>query len=201
MSTRTGRAEDADCAEGAAAPRAVRAVAGHPANVVLVGLSGSGKTTVGRVLARHLGWRLLDTDQEIRRRTGKAIEQIFREDGEPHFRAIEAKIVQAACAGARQVIATGGGAVLDPDNRRRMRDGNLVVLLETSPETLAARLQNSLARHPRPLLAGPDLVARLAELARQREPQYRCAHHVVQTDGRGPNEVAEAIARLVRARE
>ena len=172
----------------------------RPANVVLIGLSGSGKSTVARLLARRLGWRALDTDREIRRRTGRSIQEIFREDGEPAFREIEAEIVQSACGGAHQVIATGGGAVLDPTSRRSMRDGNLVVLLEARPETLAARLTDSVRQEPRPLLAAPNLAARLAELARERAPVYECAHEVVSTEGRLPRDVAEAIADLVRAR-
>ena len=196
MSTPTDRAERA-CQSPAPRPAGDGR---QPANVVLIGLSGSGKSTVARLLARRLGWRVLDTDQEIRRRTGRSIEQIFREDGEPAFRSIESEIVRSACTGAHKVIATGGGAILDPANRRSMRDGNLVVLLETMPETLAARLSDSVGREPRPLLAGPDLVARLTALARERQPLYRCAHEVVPTDGRVPGDVAEAIVGLVRGR-
>ncbi len=192
MSTRTGQAESPT--------RNTRQVGRRPANVILVGLSGSGKSTVARVLARQLAWRAFDTDQEIRRRTGKAIWQIFSEDGEPAFRELEAGVLQAACARADQVIATGGGAVIDPRNRRLMLAGNLVIFLETKPEMLALRLTGSLSRQPRPLLAGPDLVGRLAELARERVQMYRCAHHVVSTDGRRPAQVAAQIAQLLHAR-
>src|SRR5205823_3982105 len=79
-----------------------------PANVVLVGLSGSGKTTVGRLLAKRLGWRFVDTDREIQREQGQTVQAIFREHGEPRFRAIEAAMVAEVCGRTHQVIATGG---------------------------------------------------------------------------------------------
>jgi len=192
MSTRTDQAETPISG--------TRQFGRRPANVVLIGLSGSGKSTVARILARQLGWRAFDTDREIRRRTGKAIAQVFSEDGEPAFRELEARIVQAACARSHQVIATGGGAVIDPGSRQMMLDGNLVILLETTPETLAERLTGSLSRQPRPLLAGSDLVARLAELGRERALLYSCAHHVVRTDSRVPTQVADQIAELLHAR-
>lgn len=171
-----------------------------PANVVLVGLSGSGKTTVGRLLARRLGWRFVDTDQQIQQRTGQTVQEIFRVQGEPAFRAIESAVVAEVCQGARQVIATGGGAVVAEANRQQLLDGNLVVYLASAPDVLAARLSRSLSREPRPLLQDRDLVERLAELAAQREPHYRCAHHVVSTDQRTPREVVDVIAELVRTR-
>ena len=177
-----------------------------PANVFLVGLSGSGKSPVGRLLARRLGWRFVDTDQEIRRRTGRTVQQIFRDDGEAAFRAVESEVIRDACARAHQAIATGGGAVVDPANRARMLAGNLVVFLDSSAETLAGRLIRSLEHEPRPLLVGhaggggTALVARLNQLAREREQHYRCAHHTVRSDHRTPREVADEIARLVRWR-
>ena len=155
---------------------------------------------MARLLARRLGWRFVDTDREIQRRTGRTVQQIFAEDGEAAFRRLEAEVVRGACARAHQVVATGGGAVIDPENRAAMLDGNLVVFLDSSPEALAGRLVHSIRREPRPLLAGDDLVERLSELRRQREEHYRCAHHVIETDQRTPREVADVVAQLVRAR-
>jgi len=171
-----------------------------PANIVLVGLSGSGKSTVARLLARRLGWRFVDTDQAIQREAGMSVQEIFRVQGEPAFRQYEADAVVDACRRSRQVIATGGGAVVAEVNRAHLLDGNLVIYLESSPETLAARLSRNIGREPRPLLEDADLVSRLAELGRQREQHYRCAHHIVQTDQRTPREVVDVIAELVRAR-
>ena len=171
-----------------------------PANVVLVGLSGSGKTTVARLLARRLGWRNVDLDQVIQREAGMTVQEIFRTQGEPAFRQLEAEAVAEACRRSRQVIATGGGAFVAEANRANLLDGNLVIYLESSPETLANRLSRNMSREPRPLLEDSNLVDRLAELGRQREQHYRCAHHVVQTDQLTPREVVDVIAELVRAR-
>jgi shikimate kinase len=170
----------------------------------LIGLSGSGKTTVGRLVAARLGWRFVDTDEEIRRKTGQTVQEIFHDRGEPYFRVIEAEVVQEACARVGHTIATGGGAVLDPANRACMLSGNVVVFLESPPEILAQRLETSIRREPRPLLAGGEdgssLVARLRQLADERRKHYRCAHHVVQTERHTPGEVADVVARLVQSR-
>lgn len=171
-----------------------------PANIVLVGLSGSGKTTVARLLARRLGWRLVDTDQEIQRAAGMSVQEIFRVQGEPAFRQLEADTVAETCRRSRQVIATGGGAFVADANRARLLDGNLVFYLESSPETLAARLSRNMGREPRPLLEDSNLIERLSDLGRQREQHYRCAHHIVQTDQRTPREVVDVIAEFVRSR-
>jgi len=170
-----------------------------PANVVLVGLSGSGKSTVARLLARRLGWRAVDTDQEIQRQAGMTVQEIFRTQGEPAFRLLESEMVRDVCRRSRQVIATGGGSFVDESNRAHLLGGNLVIFLESSPEVLAGRLHRNMSREPRPLLESDDLIGRLAELGRVRDQQYRAAHHVVPTDARTPREVADVIAELVRA--
>jgi shikimate kinase len=166
---------------------------------VLVGLSGSGKSTVARLLARRLGWRAVDTDQEIQRQAGMSVQEIFRAQGEPAFRSLESEMVRDVCRRSRQVIATGGGSFVDDGNRAHLLGGNFVVFLESSPEVLASRLHRNMSREPRPLLESDDLVGRLAELGRVRDQHYRSAHHVVQTDARTPREVADVIAELVRA--
>jgi shikimate kinase len=168
--------------------------------VVLVGLSGSGKTTVARLLARRLGWRFVDTDQVIQRQAGMTVQEIFRSQGEPAFRTLETETVVDVCRRSRQVIATGGGSMVNDTNRSHLLNGNLVVFLESSPEALAGRLSRNMGREPRPLLENSDLVERLAELGRQRDQFYRSADHVVQTDQRTPREVVDVIAELVRAR-
>ena len=167
---------------------------------MLVGLSGSGKSTVARLLARRLGWRAVDTDQLIQRQEGMTVQEIFRVRGEPAFRALEAATIADVCRRSRQVIATGGGSFVADANRLTLLNGNMVVYLESPPETLAARLSRNIGREPRPLLENGNLVDRLAELGRQRDQQYRSAHHVIVTDQRAPREVVDVIAELVRAR-
>ncbi len=168
---------------------------------MLVGLSGSGKSTVARLLARRLGWRAVDTDQVIQRQDGMTVQEIFRVQGEPAFRALEAETIVDVCRRSRQVIATGGGSFVADANRAppaERQPGRST--WRARPETLAGRLSRNISREPRPLLESGDLVERLAELGRQRDQQYRCAHHVVETDQRTPREVVDVIAELVRAR-
>ena len=111
----------------------------HPNNIFLTGFSGSGKTTVGRIAARLLGWAFVDLDEEIERAAGSTIEEIFARHGEPHFRRLESEALAAACERDRQVVSTGGGIVVDWRNRRAMERGGVVVCLEARPETLHAR--------------------------------------------------------------
>ena len=124
-------------------------------NLVLVGFSCSGKTTLGRNLARRLRLRFVDSDRFLEEMTGRSIPDIFREDGEAAFRQIEAEAIARITSERRQVISTGGGAFVNATNRDALRDGNLVVHLQVRPETVVDRLRNSRSGRPRPLLESP----------------------------------------------
>jgi shikimate kinase len=175
--------------------------AAMPRRIVLIGLSGTGKSTVGRMVARMLGWMSGDTDDQIVSLDGREIPQIFRDEGEAYFRTIERQAVSRLSQGDNWVIATGGGAVLDPRNREQLWRNSFVVYLETSVETLHGRIAHGNPhRAARPLLAGSDPLARLTELHRQRAPIYQLADYCVQTDCLTKQQVAEAIVDAWRNR-
>ena len=168
---------------------------GRPRNLVLVGLSGTGKSRVGRLVAERLRWRFVDTDAEIERRAGRSVQEIFAGDGEARFRALEREVVTRVARGSGAVIATGGGAILDAANREALFAGNLVLCLEASAAQIAARLTRT--RERRPLLDGDDPLAAIERLRAQRAPLYALAHRTVSTDGLTLGEVAaEVIAVL-----
>jgi shikimate kinase len=174
--------------------------AGRPRRIVLIGLSGTGKSTVGRIVARLLGWKSGDTDDQIVSLDGREIPHIFRDEGEAYFRNIEREAVSWLSKGDNWVIATGGGAVLDTANRERLWHNSFVVYLETSVETLHARIAHGNPhRAARPLLAGDDPLARLTELHMQRAPVYQLADFCIQTDRLTKQQVAEAIVDAWRS--
>jgi shikimate kinase len=163
-----------------------------PPSVFLVGPMGSGKSAVGRALARLLGLGFIDSDVAIEQRTGVDIAYIFEKEGEPGFRARERDLIDELTRLPAIVLATGGGAVLLPENRARLASRGLVVYLEASIDQQLERTQHG--RH-RPLLLAADPRARLTELMAVREPLYRgIARLVVATDQRRVQAVAELIA-------
>jgi len=166
--------------------------------VFLVGPMGSGKTAVGRHLARTLGLPFYDSDAEIERRTGVDIPFIFEKEGEAGFRQREREALEALTALEGIVLATGGGAVLLPENRRHLATRGCVVYLQTSVAQQADRVRHG---RNRPLLAeGGDAAARLGELMDTRAPLYgEIADVVVSTDGRRVQHVAEQILRELAA--
>jgi shikimate kinase len=173
----------------------------RPRRIVLVGLSGTGKSTVGRLVARRLGWMSGDTDDQIVALDGRDIPQIFRDESEDYFRKVERKAVSQLSKGDNWVIATGAGAVLDPVNRERLWRGTFVVYLETDVKTLHDRIAHGNPhRAARPLLAGDDPLARLAQLHQQRAPLYQLADWCIQTDHLTKQQVAEAIVVAWRDR-
>lgn len=143
-------------------------------------MPGGGKSTVGRQLARRLGWSFVDTDAHIEQRLGESIRAFFEREGEEPFRDIEqATLDELTGAGARGVIATGGGICLREANRRVLRERCTVVYLRSTPEELFRRLRHDTQR---PLLQVADPLAKLRELFTRRDPLYReCAHFVIET--------------------
>lgn len=169
------------------------------ASVFLIGPMGSGKTAVGRQLARTLGLPFYDSDAEIERRTGVDIPYIFEKEGEAGFRLREREAIEALSALDKVVLATGGGAVLLAENRRCLAERGRVVYLETSVAQQAYRVRYG---RNRPLLADADAAARLAQLMSARAPLYEeIADLVVSTDGRRVPAVAEHILRELGTRQ
>jgi shikimate kinase len=164
------------------------------ANLFLVGMMGAGKTTVGRLIARRLKRPFFDSDQEIEHRCGVDIRAIFDIEGEAGFRARESQVIAELAAREGIVLATGGGAVLDRENRRRLAAAGTVVYLHARPEALFERVRHD--KH-RPLLATPDPLARLGELYALRDPLYREVADLVCETGR---QSAQSLARSLLAR-
>ena len=164
-------------------------------HLYLIGNMGSGKTTVGRLVAQRLGLPFYDLDQRIEQRTGLSIAEMFAQRGEAAFRAIEREILLETACLPIGVIATGGGVVLSETNRELMRVLGWVIYLRASPETLWQRLQHTTDR---PLLRTESPYETLRAIAQQREPLYQEADWVIDTDALCPEEVADAIVRVLK---
>jgi shikimate kinase len=163
---------------------------------VLVGLMGSGKTTVGRLLAERLGRRLIDTDAEVEAATGRTVREIWLSDGEPVYRRLEnGAVVDALAATEPAVIAAAGGVVLSADNRRALQDsGAVVVWLSADADVLVDR---ALAGAHRPLL-DDDPRGTLRAMAVDRDGLYReVADHVVDVGASSPDDVADAVIEVL----
>jgi shikimate kinase len=157
---------------------------------VLVGLPGSGKSTIGRRLAKALGVGMLDTDAAIEQRTGRSIADIFATDGEKEFRRIEEAVVRAALAEHDGIVSLGGGAVTTPGVREALA-GHTIVFLEITATEGVRRTGGNTAR---PLLAGPDRAAQFRALMSQRVPLYRRVATIrVNTNRRNPGAVVRYI--------
>jgi len=168
-------------------------------SIFLVGPMGSGKTAVGRQLARRLGYRFVDSDAEIERRTGVDIPFIFEKEGEAGFRLREREAVGELTGQGGIVLATGGGAVLAEESRQRLAERGVVVYLETTVDQQLARTRHS--RH-RPLLYTEDPRGRLESLMAEREPLYRSiAAITVRTDGRKVGSVVDEVERRLATGE
>lgn len=164
--------------------------------IVLVGLMGVGKSTVGRRLAARLGLAFVDADREIEAAAGLSIPEIFERFGEAHFRDGERRVIARLIDGRRKVVATGGGAFVQPDTRALILDRATAVWLDADLDTLAERVR----RRPgtRPLLDGRDARAALAELAAVRNPLYAQAHVHIRSEPLPHDSTVDAILRALR---
>ncbi len=179
--------------------------------IYLTGFSGSGKTAVGRRVARLLGWDFVDTDEHIVERAGRPIEAIFAADGEAAFRRLELDAVREMAGRDRVVVSTGGGAIVNDDSRAVMLGAGFVVAVEARPETIYARLTSPVVsgfgdeggaeEMVRPLLRaaeGQDPLERIEALKRERQWAYASAHWSVPTDGLSVEQAAHEVARAWR---
>lgn len=157
--------------------------------ISLIGLPGSGKSTVGRQLARRLQVAFFDSDRLIEQRLGCSIREFFECEGEQRFRDIEASVIDELTQQSEGVISTGGGAVLRPENRAHLRQRSRVVYLNSSPEELFRRLRHD---KNRPLLQVVDPLGKLRDLYTQRDPFYREIAHFIINTGR------PSVSSLVR---
>lgn len=164
-------------------------------NIFLIGPMGAGKTTIGRGLAKALKIEFLDSDREIEQRTGASIPLIFELEGEAGFRARESVAIDDLSRRTGIVLATGGGAILDPKNRNCLAARGFVIYLHAALETLLKRTARD---HQRPLLQTDDPAARLAQLVKQRDPLYReIADLIVETGDRAAGSVVRDIVKQI----
>lgn len=164
--------------------------------IILIGPMGSGKSTIGRLLSKRLGMTFVDSDREIEARSGADIPWIFDLEGEAGFRERETAVLADLVEQGSQVIATGGGAVIRPENRDLLKTGGQVVYLQTSVEQQLARTAKD---RNRPLLQGPDPEGTLRRLASERRPFYeQTAHLTIDTNGLSPRAVVRDIIKQLK---
>ncbi|WP_373491946.1 shikimate kinase [Parasphingorhabdus sp.] len=162
-------------------------------SIVLVGLMGVGKTTVGRRLAKRLGLGFVDADEEIERAAGLTIEEIFNKFGEEYFRDGERRVIARLLEGKSQIIATGGGAFMNDETRAFILEKAIAIWLDADLNTLVKRVAR---RNTRPLLKSGDPGKILADLAKKRNPVYATAHiHVTGNDS--PHEIT--VEKIIEA--
>jgi len=173
-------------------------------NIVITGFSGTGKSVVAREVAGQLGWDFIDTDGEIVSLAKKPIAEIFQQDGEGKFRELEREVIKRASRRSHKVIATGGGAIVDPQNHAQLARNGFIVCLDAKPETIYQRLfqEGSHGSEIRPLLEGDNPLERIRQLKARRQPYYDDVDLVINTDDLCISEVAGEVIkgwRLLRS--
>ena len=162
-------------------------------NIVLVGFMGFGKSTVGKLAAKQLGYYFCDTDTLIEQRENATVSEIFADKGESYFRTLERDIIRELSEQSELVISTGGGAVMNPENTDNLRKTGFVVSLDITPEAVLKRLEKDTTR---PLLMRDDKATAVAELIAQRKPFYTAAAHCVLSAENDPEIISKQIIEL-----
>lgn len=164
-------------------------------NIALIGFMGTGKSTVGRLVAEQLKFEFLDTDALIEQRSGKKITEIFAQHGEPAFRELEAQIVLEFSQSTHTVISTGGGLPTNPANLKNLKQHSLVICLWAAPEHIYERVREQAHR---PLLNDPDPLSKIRNLLSAREQFYKQADVLLNSDLRSAREVAQQVINQFR---
>ena len=162
-------------------------------NIVLVGFMGTGKTSIGKRLSMQLRMRYVDTDDIVEQDSGRSISDIFAEDGEPTFRALESEAVRKVSKLSNYIIATGGGVVLKAENMVELKRNGIVFCLTATAEEIYRRVQH---QPHRPLLQTPDPLLKISTMLEERHPYYTKADYMVETTGRSFGEVMAYIKRV-----
>ena len=167
--------------------------------ISLVGYRGTGKTTIGHLLAERLGWHCIDSDNEIVSLTGQSIQQIFAEGGEEKFRDYESDVIRDLVRRHKVVLALGGGAILRTENRQLVSVAGPVVWLTASAETIQRRISDDpVSATQRPNLTSSGGIDEIRQLLEQRLPAYQaCADCTVATDDRAPREIVDDILKTL----
>ncbi|MBI5874458.1 MAG: shikimate kinase [Deltaproteobacteria bacterium] len=163
-------------------------------NIVLTGFMGTGKTAVGRRLARELNLTFIDTDDLIEKEAGKSIAQIFAAHGEDYFRSLESKAIDDVSSKTKIVIATGGGAIVNPENLEALKKNGIVIYLTASIDAILSRVGNG---DERPLIACGDKREKISALLKAREPFYKKADFIIDTTTKTVGEVVKEIKKIV----
>ncbi len=160
-------------------------------NVILVGLPGCGKTTIGRAAAKILGWPFIDFDTEIERRVHASVQEIFARHGEAHFRTLEQELTKELVTCSGTMMSAGGGWVTNTDSVALLRQTGRIIYLRATPNLLIQRL--AVARVPRPLLQVPDPLGTLERIEAERRPLYEQADHTIDTEVVDRKELIELV--------
>jgi len=164
-------------------------------NIYLVGFMGTGKTTVGKILAEKLGREFIEMDEEIEKKEGKKIVDIFRQKGESYFRKIEKEVLKRIASCFSLVVSCGGGVVVDRENLKILKESGIVICLKAKPSIIYERTKKT---KERPLLNVPDPLKKIKELLARRAPFYAKADYFVDTTPFTPEEVSEEIIKILK---